>query len=357
MKGVLTAESYLRVWGLSLLLAWAAFMACMMLGQGEFGSRAVTFAWPGPDLFELRLSRLLAAGMVGMALAAAGVTLQALLRNPLADPYVLGISSGSAVGVMAWMVVLTAGGGAVPAALARWMSPEALTWVLASGRSLPAVAGAVITCILVFLLARGRWAGASEGSGVVQPVTLLLVGVVVSAMNAAVLMVLNALAPHGLKADLATYMLGSISENELTPTLLTTAAVVLLAGYVPVMLSAASLNVGSLSEVEATSLGVNVARLRSLCFICASVMTGAALLLSGPIGFVGLICPHICRRIIGADHRKLLVAAPLVGAAFLMVADSAVRVAVVFNRGQMPVGVITALCGGPLFLFLLRRRG
>jgi iron complex transport system permease protein len=349
VKGVLTLESYLRVWGVSLALAAGAFVLCMMLGQGEFGSGRLTFAWPGPDLFQLRLSRLLAAGMVGMALAAAGVTLQALLRNPLADPYVLGISSGSAVGVMAWMVLLSLGGGA----LARALPAEVLAW----GRSVPAVAGAVLTCILVFVLARGRWAGAEVGGGIVQPVTLLLVGVVVSAMNAAVLMVLNALAPHGVKADLATYLLGSISENELTPGLLTAAGIVLAAGYLPVLLSAASLNVGSLSEVEATSLGVNTARLRSLCFICASVMTGAALLLSGPIGFVGLICPHICRRVIGADHRKLLVAAPLVGAAFLMIADSAVRVAVVFNRGQMPVGVVTALCGGPLFLFLLRRGG
>jgi iron complex transport system permease protein len=349
VKGVLTPESYLRVWGVSLALAGAAFVCCLMLGQGEFGTGRLTFAWPGPDLLELRLARLLAAGMVGMALAAAGVTLQALLRNPLADPYVLGISSGSAVGVMSWMVLLSAGGGALAGGLPAW----ALAW----GRSVPAVAGAVLTCILVFALARGRWAGGAEGSGVVQPVTLLLVGVVVSAMNAAVLMVLNALAPHGLKADLATYLLGSISENELTPRLLTTAGVVLVAGYLPVLLSAAALNVGSLSEVEATSLGVNVARLRSLCFVCASVMTGAALLLSGPIGFVGLICPHICRRLIGADHRRLLVAAPLAGAAFLMVADSGVRVAVVFNHGQMPVGVVTALCGGPLFLFLLRRGG
>lgn len=334
--------AYLRVWGISLALAVGAFLVCMMLGQGDFGSRGITVGWPGADLFDLRWRRVLAAGMVGMALAAAGVTLQALLRNPLADPYVLGISSGSAVGVMAWMVLLSAGTVALPG------------WALESGRSVPAVAGAVITCVLVFVLARGRWAGSSEGP--VQPVTLLLVGVVVSAMNAAVLMVLNALAPHGLRADLATYLLGSISENELTDGLLSVAGIVLLAGYVPVLLAAPALNVGSLSEVEATSLGVNTGRLRALCFICASVMTGAAILVSGPIGFVGLICPHICRRIVGADHRKLIVAAPLVGAAFLMVADSAVRVAVVLNRGQMPVGVVTALCGGPLFLFLLRRR-
>jgi iron complex transport system permease protein len=186
-------------------------------------------------------------------------------------------------------------------------------------------------------------------------VTLLLVGVVVSAMNAAVLMVLNSFAPHGLKADLATYLLGSISENELTRPILWSAAGILLAGYLPVILASPALNIGSLSDVEAVSLGVQVQRLRTLCFLCASVMTAAALLLSGPIGFVGLICPHICRRIVGADHRKLIVAAPLCGAAFLMIADSAVRVAVTWNHGELPVGVVTALCGGPFFLWLLRR--
>lgn len=346
MKGVLTPGRYLRVWGISLAIAAGAFLLCMMIGQGDFGSNTLTFAWPAPELFDLRWPRLLAAGMVGMALAAAGVTLQALLRNPLADPYVLGISSGSAVGVMAWMVLLSAGGGTLAAAMPLWL--------IESGRGIPAVAGAVATCILVFLLARGRWAGSAGGTA--EPVTLLLVGVVVSAMNAAVLMVLNAVAKHGIKADLATYLLGAISEDQLTTWALCVTGLVLLLGYVPVLLAAPALNVGSLSEAEAASLGVNVPRLRTLCFICASVMTGAAILLSGPIGFVGLICPHICRRIVGADHRKLLVAAPLVGAAFLMVADSAVRVAVVFNHGQMPVGVVTALCGGPLFLFLLRRR-
>ena len=192
-----------------------------------------------------------------------------------------------------------------------------------------------------------------------DPITLLLVGVVVSSINAALLLVLNSLAPAGLKANLASYMMGLISENDLTPALLSVAAVVLAAGYLPVLLASAALNIGTLSDTEAVSLGVNVQRLRALCFFCASVMTGAAILISGPIGFVGLICPHICRRLKsmgGADHRTLLLAAPLCGAAFLMLADSAVRVAATLNRGEFPVGVVTALCGGPFFLVLLRRR-
>jgi iron complex transport system permease protein len=346
VTGALTPAKYLRVWAVWTGLAVLVYFACMMIGQGPFGRPGVTVGWPAHDLYLQRQPRVLAAGLIGFALAAAGVTLQALLRNPLADPYVLGISSGSAVGVMAWLLLVS---GAAPALAAHL--PDAL---LSAGRAGPAVAGALVTCVVVFLLARGRWAGGGGGGGI-QPVTLLLVGVVLSAINAALLMVMNALAPHGLRADLATYLLGAIAENDLTPGLLAAAAALVAGGFLPVLLSANALNIGSLSDVEATSLGVAVHRLRTLAFCAASVMTAAAILLAGPIGFVGLICPHICRRLVGADHRKLLVAAPFCGAAFLMAADSAVRVAVTLNRGQLPVGVVTALCGGPFFLWLLRR--
>jgi iron complex transport system permease protein len=260
---------------------------------------------------------------------------------------VLGISSGSTVGVMAWKLIWVLW----PAIFAAWP-----VWLLALGRALPAMVGALVTCVVVFLLARGK-----RGGGM-QPVTLLLVGVVVSSINGALLLVLNSLAPAGLRSNLAVYIMGVISENDLTPVMLVTATAVMLAGYLPVLLSASALNIGTLSDTEATSLGVNLQRLRTLCFFCASIMTGAAILLSGPIGFVGLICPHICRRLRwgglggGADHRTLLVAAPLCGAVFLIAADTLVRLASTFNRGEFPVGVVTALCGGPFFLLLLWRQ-
>jgi iron complex transport system permease protein len=335
---------------LTVLLFWlvltAGIFVLSMAVSGKVGAVGIEWGWPDSGLFQYRFQRVAAAGLVGFALAAAGVTLQALLRNPLADPYVLGISSGSTVGVMAWMLASNALIQTAPTGIALVL--------LTMGRSLPAVIGAVATCILVFALARSRL-----GGGGMQPVTLLLVGVVVSSINAALLMVLNSLAPHGLRSDFATFLLGSISEGELTRPLLVVATVVLVLGYLPTLLSAAALNIGTLSDTEASSLGIHVQRLRTLTFICASVMTGAAILLSGPIGFVGLICPHICRRLKflgGADHRTLLIAAPLCGAAFLMLADSAVRVAATLNRGEFPVGVVTALCGGPFFLFLLKRR-
>jgi len=369
VSGVLTPGQFFKVLAAWLAIAAAVFVLAMSV-SGKVETRGVEWASPWrvltlelrghhlagaplaePDdqadfnVLEQRLPRVIAAGIVGTALAAAGVTLQALLRNPLADPYVLGISSGSTVGVMLWLLIPTLMPGLMTAL------PSIL---VTAGPSIPAVAGALLTCVLVFVLARG----AGGAGGGMQPVTLLLVGVVISSMNAAVLMVLNSLAPHGLKSDMASFMLGSISEGALTPGLLAVAAVVLLVGYVPTLLAAYALNIGTLSDTEATSLGINIQRLRVLCFVCASIMTGAAILLSGPIGFVGLICPHICRRlkwIGGADHRILMIAAPLCGAAFLMLADSVVRVGATLNKGLFPVGVVTALCGGPFFLYLLKR--
>ncbi len=328
-----------------------------MCVSGRVGSVGIDWGWPEAGLLQFRFSRVIAAAIVGFALSTAGVSLQALLRNPLADPYVLGISSGSTVGVMAWMLLTQT---LVPVVTASALNGSSLPlfW-LTLGRSVPAVIGAVMTCVLVFALARGRWgSGWANGGGGMQPVTLLLVGVVISSVNGSLLMLLNSLAPAGLRADLATYLLGSISEGDLTRAMLWIAAVVLMIGYLPTLLSAQALNIGNLPDVEAMSLGVNIQRLRTMSFICASIMTGAAILLSGPIGFVGLICPHICRRlkwIGGADHRVLLVAAPLCGASFLMLADTAVRVGATLHKGEFPVGVVTALLGGPFFLFLLRR--
>ncbi|MCL2648908.1 MAG: iron ABC transporter permease [Phycisphaerales bacterium] len=333
----ITRSLNLQMWSVWVLPAVAVFFLCMMVASEVKG---VGFYWPAENVRQFRVDRVLGAAVVGFALAAAGVTLQALLRNPLADPYILGISSGSSVGVMAWLLLSV-----------TWKGDGWIRWLLKQGQIGPAVAGAVITCLLVFALARPR-----KGSGGMDRLTLLLVGVVVSAINGAVLMVLNWLAPAGVKADLISYMMGSIEKN-VTPLTFWLAVTVIVLGYLPILLSGRALNIGSLSDVEATSMGVNVAKLRTLCFISASVMTGAAIILSGPIGFVGLICPHITRGLVGADHRKLTVAAPFCGAIFLMLADTLVRgTSGCFSLGELPVGVVTALCGGPFFLILLHNR-
>jgi len=338
LPGMQTSGSYLRMSAAWVLPTIAIFFLCMMVASEVKG---VGFYWPADNVRQFRLDRVLGAAVVGFALAAAGVTLQALLRNPLADPYILGISSGSSVGVMAWMLLaITWKGDSGP-----------VRWLLERGQIGPAVLGAVLTCLLVFALARPR-----KGSTGMDRLTLLLVGVVVSAINGAILMVLNWLAPAGVTHDLIHYMMGSISNN-IKPLTFWLAMGVIVLGYLPILFSGRALNIGSLSDVEATSMGVNIAKLRTLCFISASVMTGAAIILSGPIGFVGLICPHITRGLIGADHRKLTVAAPFCGAMFLMIADTLVRgTSGCFSLGELPVGVITALCGGPFFLILLHKK-
>jgi len=342
---MLTPASYVRLWALWLAIAVTLFFACMCLGPGDPGTTRISVGWPSTsELTEIRALRILPAALVGFALAAAGLTLQALLRNPLADPYVLGISSGSSVGVMLWLLCTG------PFVAVVGSSPWG-RFILQQGQVGPALAGAIVTCILVFVLARSRWGGGGGG----DPLTLLLVGVVISAINGAILMLLNSLATEGVQKNFINYIMGAIS-NDVRWTDLNIAAVILLLGYIPVLLAARSLNIGSLSDMEATSLGINVARLRNLCFLCASIMTAAAIILSGPIGFVGLICPHICRRLVGSDHRKLTVAVPFCGAAFLMLADTFVNITGGIFHGELPVGVITALCGGPFFLVLLKHR-
>ncbi len=349
MKATLTPAGYVRVWAVWGGIAVAIFFVCMCLEQGDFGTKGIAWHWPDPAVQDIRYQRVMAAALVGLALAAAGVALQALLRNPLAEPYVLGISSGSAVGVMVWLTLTS---GPLYSYIAN---SQAAQTIFSAGRSVPSVAGALVTCLLVFVIARGGRARAG-GSGGGEPVTLLLVGVVISAMNAAILMVINSLSDKGLKTDLASFMLGSISDLYLSSAILNVAAIVIAIAYLPLLFAGAKLNVGSVSDTEAISMGLSIKNLRTLCFVSASLLTGAALMLAGPIGFVGLICPHICRRLEGPDHRKLLVAAPFCGAAFLMAADTAVRITQNLFQTQLPVGVVTALCGGPFFLFLLLRR-
>jgi iron complex transport system permease protein len=339
---MLTPASYARLWIFWILLTAAALVACMFFGPGL---HRVNFGWPSdPNIRDFRELRILSAAAVGFGLAASGVTLQALLRNPLADPYVLGISSGSSVGVMLWLLCT----GPFAAAVMHSHS-DLLIWILNQGQVVPALIGAILTCIVVFVLAKSRWGGTAD------PVTLLLVGVVIAAINGAILMLIQSLDPSGVNKNFINYIMGAISTST-TWQLFTLAVIVLAAGYLPVLLASRSLNIATLSEMEAASLGIRISTLRNLCFIAASVMTAAAIMLSGPIGFVGLICPHICRSLVGADHRKLIVAAPFAGAVFLMLADTFVNATGTFIGSELPVGVITAICGGPFFLLLLKHR-
>jgi iron complex transport system permease protein len=274
-------------------------------------------------LFRARLPRVLLAGVVGASLATAGAALQALLRNPLACPHVLGISAGAAV---AGALALVAGADAVSAAV-----------------PLAAFAGALAALTLVFLGARA--------GGRTTPHAILLVGVVFNAIAAAALMLVNALASYTQAQGVLFWIMGSLSTQSYVLVLI--AAVYSLAGLAWLVRHAQDLNLLATGEESALWLGVDVERTRRAVFMAASLLVGAAVSMSGMIGFVGLIVPHLLRLLLGPDHRLLLPAAFLGGGVFLVWADTLART--VLGPAELPVGVITALAGGPFFIYLLRR--
>ena len=322
-----------------LLAIAAAIAAACALGPQEI-SIGAALGGVEPDraiLLGLRLPRAVLAALVGLALAAAGTALQALLRNPLAEPFVLGVSGGAALGGS--LVLLAAAGlGAVagPAGELLGGAPP-----VAAG----AVAGALLSTLLVF--------GLGRIGGRLVPEAALLVGIVFNAFVAGVITLLKLLAPPQQASRLLYWLMGAIGY-ESGGTLLVGAALVL-ASVTALSLLSARLNLLTLGDEEAAALGVDVPRARAQVFFAASAATGAAVALAGMVGFVGLIVPHLVRKVTGPDHRLLLPASALFGAAFLVLADALARLAFLPLGTEPPVGAVTAFLGGPFFLWLLRR--
>lgn len=284
-------------------------------------------AGPAGDIvWHVRLPRAALAALVGACLAVAGVLFQALLRNPLADPFVLGVSGGAAVG---GILALSLGGalgwgyGAVPPA---------------------AFAGAVITTGVLYAVA--------GGGGRVSGTHLLLTGVVFNAFASAAIVFIASLAGLTEGASIFLWLIGSLSATRIDAA--AWVLVFLVAGLATSLPAARNLNLLSLGEESAQQLGVDVARQQRVLLVATSLMVGAAVAVAGLVGFVGLIIPHLLRLALGPDHRLLLPASALGGAAFLVVCDTAART--LLGGRELPVGAITALAGGPLFLFLLRRQ-
>ncbi|AVR95337.1 FecCD family ABC transporter permease [Pseudoduganella armeniaca] len=276
-------------------------------------------------LLELRVNRALTAFVTGAALSLAGVMMQALLRNPLADPYVLGISSGSAVGALA----------AIMAACAAWVIDAA------------AFAGAVVISMLLYLLARRDLRGGSAAEG--GTALLLLTGVILSSAGSALISLMLAIAADSQVRGMVFWLIGDLSGAplRLLPWL------VLAAGLLFALRSARSLNVLALHAEAAATLGIRVGALRKSLFFCSGLLTASAVTTAGSVGFVGLIVPHACRFAFGPDHRVLIPAATLAGGAYLVLTDTLART--VIAPQQLPVGVITALIGTPVFLYQLHR--
>jgi iron complex transport system permease protein len=273
----------------------------------------------------VRLPRIIFAGIVGASLSLGGVIFQALLRNPLADPYVLGISGGSALGAIVGIVT---GAGS-----------------FYLGIPLLAFLGALATVFLVFVVAGGTRGPLLDNS-------LLLSGVVVNAFFSAAILfflsVVNSMELHSI----TFWLMGDLSRASMEE--ISLAAFCLIAGFVFLYAQARKLNLLVQGEETALQLGVNVERTKQWLLIVTSLITAVAVSLAGIIGFVGIMVPHLMRLVFGSDHRLLLPATALFGACFLVVADTLARV--VLAPAELPVGVITALCGAPYFIFLLKRK-
>lgn len=307
-------------------LALAAFALALCSGSVAIDPASVLRALfaPGDEtqravVRELRLPRAVAAFAAGGSLALAGALLQVLLRNPLADPYVLGVSGGAAAGALSIMLL----------GVSAWLVPVG------------AFGGALASTLVVFSLARG------EGSW--SPTRLLLTGVVVAAGWGAVVALILSLAPETQLRGMLFWLIGDLSASATAwPALV--ALLLALAAALPV---AGDLNALTRGETTAAALGVDVERLPWLLFALAAFLTAAAVTTAGAIGFVGLIVPHAVRLVLGNDQRLLLPASALAGGALLLVADTLARQ--VSAPAQLPTGVITALIGVPTFLYLLRR--
>jgi iron complex transport system permease protein len=282
---------------------------------------------PASDIvLRIRFPRLLLGGIVGASLSLAGVLFQALLRNPLADPFVLGVSGGAALGgiaVLGFGGVLGLGSAAVPPA---------------------AFLGSIVTALLLFAVAGGR--------GRLSSTSLLLTGVVFNAIASAAIVFVASLSGLSEGTSIFLWLIGSLSAARESATLL--CATFLLCGFAIVWPLARRLDLLALGEESASQLGVDVERLKRILLASTSLMVGAAVSVSGLIGFVGLIIPHLLRLLLGPDHRLLVPASALGGAVFLILCDTIART--MLAGGELPVGAITALAGGPLFLILLRRQ-
>ena len=274
-------------------------------------------------LFDIRLPRILLAATVGASLAAAGASYQALLRNALAEPFLLGISNGAAVGTMVALVFFNAN---------EWTRP-AMAFV-----------GALGATFVVYRLARGR-TGAS-------PERLILAGVIVMTFQSSAIVFITTLMDATRIRSFTFWLLGDLSQAASGS--LWIAAVSTIAGVMALTFRARQLNLLMLGERDAFDLGVEVERVRLQVFLAASLLVGVSVALSGSVGYVGLVVPHLVRMSTSGDSRLAIPATALAGASFVVVADTLART--VIAPRELPVGAITALIGAPLFIYLLKRQ-
>lgn len=273
-------------------------------------------------LFQIRLPRVLLGACVGASLAVAGASLQALLRNPLAEPYLLGVSNGAALGTLLAFVFLDG---------------------LGFARPLLAFGGAAVATIAVYQMARSR-----AGMNVER---LVLSGVIITTFLSSIIVLLTSLLDAARLRGYTFWLLGDLSQATFDGVYLTLAASTV--GTIVLASQARALNLMMIGERDAFDHGVEVGRVRIIVFGAASVLVGTSVAASGSVGYVGLIVPHIVRLVVGTDNRLVVPMSAFAGAIFVVLADTVARTAIAPR--ELPVGAITALIGAPLFIFLLKR--
>ena len=335
---VLDRKRMIEVNGILFLGMILSIIGCSLLGPVPLDlSRALKNLFSSDPnveiLFRARLPRVLLGVAIGGGMAACGVVLQALLRNPLACPQVLGISAGASLGGILGLIFL-------PSLILGAGVLGEISWV-----PLAAFAGALLSMILVyrFSLFHGR----------LHPYHLLLSGVIFNAFIAAIITFINSIVDFYQAQGLLFWLLGSLSTRAYSTVAFIWIYVLL--GFFWLWSKSVSLNLITLGEESALQLGVEVGALQRQVFLASSLMIGAMVSVSGMIGFVGLMVPHVMRLMIGSDHRLLLPASFLAGAVFLSWADTLARL--LLAPAELPVGIITAFLGGPFFFFLLYREG
>jgi iron complex transport system permease protein len=324
----------------SVVAGFAVFAAAVMLWTPTVGTTSISLArafdrsiaWndnvDAQIFFVARLPRVLAGGLVGATLAAAGVVLQALLRNPLATPFTLGVSAGASLGAML-AVTMNLGFGML-----------GITSI-----PLASFAGSIVATAIVYALASSQRRGLSTN-------VLLLAGVTLNAFFSAMILFVQYIADFTEAIRAIRWMMGGLDVAGYTPII--AALPFTIVALIAFAYLARTLNLLSVGTEAAAARGVEVIRAQRLAFLSASLATGAAVSLGGPIGFIGIIVPHLVRLLVGSDHRIVLPASALFGASFLVLCDLAARTAMA--PLEIPVGVVTALIGGPFFLWLLVKR-
>jgi iron complex transport system permease protein len=339
-KGILTMRRWLSVVAILSTVAIALILLCLQIGTqyvsfgeilrimgraiGILDHRANESSITDTIVLQLRMPRVLLGFLVGSSLASVGVILQALLRNPLADPYILGVSSGSALGVS--LAVLFGLGGTA------WLIPTLPIYGFLGG--------------LLALTVLYRMSATCDR---VPVHSVLLAGVILNAIFSALIMFITSIMEPNRAFGMMAWLMGSLTATA-DPTLL--GLFIYLTGCLAWLFKQVTvLNIMTLGEEPARSLGIDTERAKRSILMTAALVSGAVVSVSGMIGFIGMVVPHAVRLVLGADHRLLLPASALVGGMFLMTADTFARS--VFAPSELPVGIMTALAGGPFFIYLL----